>query len=485
MQAMARRKNATANPQLTFAVLALGITAYSVLQSLVLPALPTLQHKLHTSQDTATWILTAYLLSASVFTPILGRVGDMVGKARMFTVTLVALGAGSLLAALTSSIDVMILARVIQGVSGAILPLAFGIVRDEMPPLRVRGLIGAMASLTAAAGGLGVVLGGVISDALGYHFLFWIPFILAVIAGIAAHFFVPESPVRTPGRVNWVAAVLLSAWLVALLVSASEGPTWGWASTRTIGLFVVAVVLLLVWIGVEVRSALPLIDMRMMRLRAVWINNMVAFLFGVGLYSALAFIPSFVQTSPSHGYGFGASAATSGLYLAPLTVGMFFGGMLSGPLSNRFRPKAVLVGACIFSIPGFFVMALAHAHEWEVFGASGLIGLGFGFAFATMTNLIVDAVPREQTGVATGMNANIRTIGGSIGAALMASIVTSGVVGAGVPKESGYTYGFAAMGVAAMLAALAALLVPVRKIPLATSADGSTLTCAPGERISR
>jgi EmrB/QacA subfamily drug resistance transporter len=472
---MARREGACVNPKLTFGVLALGVSAYSLLQSLVLPALPTLQHKLHTSQDTVTWVLTAYLLSASVFTPILGRVGDMVGKGRMFTVTLAALGVGSLLAALATSIDLMIVARVIQGIGGAMLPMAFGIVRDEMPPARVRGLIGAIAALTAVGAGLGVVLGGVIVDTLGYHWLFWFPFILTVIAGISSHFFVPESPVRTPGRINWLAAVLLAGWLVALLVAASEGPTWGWTSTRTIVLFATAVVLLVTWIRVEMRSAEPLIDMRMMRQKAVWTNNLVALMFGVGLYASFAFIPSFVQTSRSHGYGFGSSVATSGLYLAPLAVGMFLTGMLSGPLSQRFGAKPVLVMGASLSVPAFFVLAFAHTHEWEVFGATGLLGIGFGAAFAAMSSLIVDAVPPAQTGVASGMNANIRTIGGSIGAALMASIVTSGVAAGHLPKESGYTYGYATRGAAAALAAIAAVFVPVgRRTTAATPGQGAS-----------
>ena len=460
---MARRGGASPNPQVTFAVLALGVTAFSLLQSLVLPALPTLQRSLHTSQDTVTWVLTAYLLSASVFTPILGRIGDMTGKGRMFTVTLVALAAGSLLAALATSIDLMIVARVIQGAGGAMLPMAFGIIRDEMPPVRVRGLIGVIAGLIAGGAGLGVVLGGVIVNALGYHFLFWIPFVLAVVGALAAHFFVPESPVHTPGRINWPAAGLLSGWLVALLVAASEGPTWGWGSGRTVGLFGASVVLFVLWIRVELGSPEPLIDMRMMRLRAVWTTNLVAMLFGVGMYAAFAFIPSFVQTNPSHGYGFASSVATSGLYLAPLTVGMFLSGMASGPLAQRLGAKPVLVAGATISVAPFFVMAFAHRHEWEVFGSSALMGIGFGLSFAAMSALIVDAVPREQTGVASGMNANIRTIGGSIGAALMASIVTSGVAADAVPKNSGYTYGFAALGVAAALAALAALLVPNRK----------------------
>src|ERR1700710_2485197 len=123
--------------QITFPVLAAGVAAYALLQSLVVPVLSTLQTDLHTTQNTVTWVLTAYLLSASIFTPIMGRIGDMVGKERVFVATLIARALGSLLAAVATNVQIMIVARVIQGVGGGVVPLAFGIVRDEFPKAKV------------------------------------------------------------------------------------------------------------------------------------------------------------------------------------------------------------------------------------------------------------------------------------------------------------------------------------------------------------
>src|ERR1700728_3993173 len=293
--------------QRTFAVLAVGVGAYALLQSLVIPVLPTIQHSLHTSQNTVTWVLTAYLLSASVFTPILGRVGDMFGKERMFVVTLSALALGSLLAALADSVGVMIVARAIQGIGGGVLPLAFGIIRDEVPQEKVPGVVGIIAALTAAGGGLGIVLAGPIVDLFGYHWLFWLPLIVVSIAAVAAHLFVPESPVRTPGKISWGAALLLSGWLVAMLIAVSEAPTWGWTSSKVLGLFGIAIFLAIAWVLVESRSKQPLIDMQMMKMPAVWTTNLVALLIGVGIYAIFAFIPEFLQTPSTAGYGFNAS----------------------------------------------------------------------------------------------------------------------------------------------------------------------------------
>ena len=184
----------------TFAVLAAAVAAYALLQSLVIPVLPTIQAGLHTSQNTVTWVLTAYLLSASIFTPIMGRLGDMWGKERMLVAALVALTLGSVLAAVAGSVTVMIVARVIQGIGGGVLPLAFGIIRDEFPKAKVAGAVGVIAALAAAGAGLGIVLAGPIVEVLDYHWLFWFPAIILALATVAAKVVVPESPVRVPGQ---------------------------------------------------------------------------------------------------------------------------------------------------------------------------------------------------------------------------------------------------------------------------------------------
>jgi EmrB/QacA subfamily drug resistance transporter len=456
---VAQEKN-RAHYRVTFAVLTAAIAAFALLQSLVVPVLTTIQHELHTSQDAATWVLTAYLLSAAILTPILGRVGDMFGKERVFIGTLVALTLGSLLAALAPNIGVMILARVVQGAGGGMLPVAFGIVRDEFPQEKVTGAIGNLAALTAVGAGAGIVLAGPIVSSLSWRWLFWLPMILTTIATVCAVLFVPESPIRTPGRISIVPALLLSAWLVALLVALSEAPEWGWRSGKVIGLLIAAVMIAASWVFSELKAATPLIDMQMMRRTAVWTNNLVALLIGIGMYATFAFLPEFVQTPRIAGYGFGASITQSGLMLLPATITMLVTGMFAGRLARRFGGKALVIAGCLFGSAAMAIIAFAHGLEWHIYVANGLMGIGFGLAFAAMSALVVAAVPVTQTGVATGMNANIRNIGGSIGAAVMASIVTSRLEPSGLPQQSGYTTGFAVMTGGLVLAAVAGALIP-------------------------
>jgi EmrB/QacA subfamily drug resistance transporter len=447
--------------RVTFLVLCVGVSSFSLLQSMVNPVLPTIEAALDTDQATVTWVLTAYLLSASVCTPIIGRVGDKVGKERMLVFALGALAAGSLLAAVAPSIGVLIAARAIQGIGGGVLPLTFGIIRDEFPRDKVAGAVGTSAALLAVGGGVGLVIAGPVVNALSYHWLFWIPMVMTLIAAIAAFVFVPESPERTPGRINVGSAFLLSGWLVALLLAVSQGHSWGWSSGRVVGLFVVAAVLLPVWVIAESRSAMPLIDMRMMRIPTVWTVNLVALLFGMGMYSMFAFLPQFLQTPEITGYGFGASVTESGLLLLPQTAATFVAGVFSGRLAARYGSKAVLVVGATLTALGTLGLTLAHDHLWQIVIETTVLGLAFGLAFAAMSNLVVDAVPQTQTGAASGMNANIRTVGGALGGAVLASVVTAGARPDGFPVEAGYTNGFGVLVITSSLAALVAVFVPV------------------------
>ncbi|HVT64169.1 MAG TPA: MFS transporter [Mycobacteriales bacterium] len=444
----------------TFAVLSVSCVGYALLQSLAMPVLPTLQADLHSSQNAVTWVLTAYLLSASVSTPIVGRLGDMWGKERLLVVALAALVVGCGVSAIATSLPLMIAGRVIQGIGGGVMPLAFGIIRDEFPAEKVGSAVGVITAIVAAGSGVGLVIAGPIVNAFGFHWLFWLPAIMLLGATVAAKVAVPASPVRLPGRVNVPAAVLLSAWLVAVLVAVSEAPAWGWGSGRVIGLFVIGAVLAVAWVGIEIRSSAPLIDMRMMRMPVVWSLNLVAFLFGFGMYAVMGFLPEFLQTSASAGYGFGLSVTGSGLLMLPQCAVMFVVGVWSGPLAIRYGGRFVLLIGSLVSIAPFSLLVFANNHQWEIVIVSGLLGGGFGLAFTAMSTLIVGGVPPEQTGVASGMNANIRTIGGSIGAAVMSSIVTATAHHGSLPTAAGYDHGFAFLAGMGVLAAASVLLVP-------------------------
>jgi MFS family permease len=446
--------------RITFTVLAVAVASFALLQSLVIPVLGTLEQELETDQATITWVLTAYLLSASICTPLLGRVGDGVGKKRMLVLTLCALSIGSLMAALSQSVEWLIVARIVQGAGGGVLPLSFGIIRDEFPREKMNGGFSIIASLAAAGFGIGIVVAGPIVDVLSYHWLFWMPMIATGLAALAALALVPESPVRTPGRIPVLPAVLLSAWLIALLLGLSQGNTWGWGSARVLGLFGAAILLASIWITVETKVAVPLIDMHMMRSRGVLTANVVAALVGFGLYASLGFLPQLLQTPSEVGYGFGATISESGHILLPSAVASFLIGFTTARLVRVLGTRIVVVSGTLATAAAFTSIALWHDATWQLYVATTIQGIGSGLVLSSLAGVVIASVPPEQTGVASGMNANIRTIGGSIGAAVMAGVVTARTGAAGLPLESGYVTGFVVLAVGMLLAASAAALMP-------------------------
>ena len=448
----------------TFALLVVAAVSYALLQSLVAPALPDIQHALHTSVDSVSWVLTAYLLSASIATPLVGRLGDMYGKERLLVIVLVVLSAGTVISAVSSTLALMLVGRVLQGAAGGIFPLAFGIIRDEFPRERVAGAIGLLSALLGVGGGAGVVLAGPIVDHLSFHWLFWLPLIPLVVGSVLVHLFVPESPLRVPGRVNWVGAGLMSVGLAALLVAVAQAPIWHWLSVKTLVALAVGLVVLALWVRSEARSEAPLVDMRMMRIRGVWTTNAVALLLGFGMYSSFILIPEYVETPTSSGFGFGSSVTGAGLFLVPSTIAMLIFGAQTGRLEKRFGSKVPLLAGGIATAGSYVLLTVARHQRWEIYVACALLGAGIGLAFAAMVNLIIENVGPAQTGIATGMNTVTRTVGGAFGGAATASAIT------GHPGDHGYTIAFALCAIVLAVGVLVGLAIPPRRPEEAFSA---------------
>lgn len=457
----------------TLVVLVVGVSSFGLLQSLIVPVLTQVQDRFDTDQSTVTWVLTSYLLAAAVATPLIGRIGDAVGKQRMLVVTLCLLSVGSAMAALAPSIEWMIVARVVQGLGGGVMPLAFGIVRDEVPREKAGNAVGLMASLLSGSFGIGIVLAGPIVDHLGYTWLFWLPAIATGLAALGTVLFIPESPVRQPGRISLLPAVLLSGGLVALLTAISEGNDRGWTSVTILGLLCAAFVLLFAWIRSEHRAAVPLIDIDLMRLRGVWTANVVAFVAGFGTFASLGFLPQLLQTPVESGYGFGDTISQSGWVLLPSSAVAFLMGFVAPRLVRRVSARRVICIGMIANAVAFTGVALFHDETWHLVAWMALQGVGVGFVVPSVAGVVLSSVPAAQTGVASGMNANIRLIGGSIGSAMMGGIITARSGIAGFPLEAGYRDGFLVLASVAIVAAGAALLIPrvPGRVPTSTPAS--------------
>ncbi len=452
----------------TLGILTLAGTAFSLQQTMVFPALPTFQADLDTSTAWATWVLTGFLVSAAVTTPILGRLGDQYGKERMLLVSLGLFLAGCIGAAAAWDIWSLIGFRVLSGAGGALFPLSFAIIRDEFPPERVKVGIGLLSAVFGVGGGFGIVLSGVIVDHVSWRWLFVLGSIPVAASIALVHRYVPESPVRSRSRVDVPGALLLAGALIALMLSLTEGERWGWTSVPVLGLAAASAVCFFLWGLVELRSSSPMVDMRMLAHRPVLLTNVATMVSGFALFSCFVLVPTFVQAPTSRGYGFGATATQAGLYLLPTSLAMLFSGPAAGLLGRRFGSKWPLAGGMLIVSVAAFALAQAHDEPWHVVVASGALGVGVGFAFAAMVALIAENVDATEMGVATGMNTVVRMIGAVVGGQVGAALLTAQTIGdTSDPAESAFTTTFALSAVAALAASLVALAIvrkPLRRL---------------------
>ncbi|WP_066043421.1 MFS transporter [Herbiconiux solani] len=448
------------NTVLVVLYLSLGGLSFAVLQSLVAPALATIGQDLGVATSDASWVLTAYLLSAAVLTPILGRLGDMVGKRRVLIIVLSLLLVGTVLAAVAPNLGVLIVARALQGAAGAIMPLSIGVVRDELPKERVSVTIGLLSAIFGIGAGVGIVAAGPIVENLSWHWLFWLPAVLIVVALLGVIFGMPESPVRSPGRLDLLGAGILGVSVVSILLAISEGERWGWGSFATIGLLVLGAIAAVVFVLVELRVKEPLIDMRLMRIRGVWTAHLVALVFGFAMFGTFVLVPTLLQLPSATGYGFGESVSQAGLFLLPTVIMMVIFGPVAGILVRKVGPKPPLLLGGVFATVAFVLPAIAHGELWQVVVSGLFTGAGIGLALASVSNAIIESVPATNTGEAISVNTIARTIGSSVGTAVIAAIISSHSTPQGLPTDDAFTIGFWACAAVAVLAIIAAALAP-------------------------
>jgi EmrB/QacA subfamily drug resistance transporter len=449
------------HPMRSLFILSLSALAFALAQTTLIPALTELAKSLHTDASGVAWTITGYLLSAAVCTPVFGRLGDMFGKRRFLVVALGLFAAGSVVSALGTGLEVVVLGRILQGAGGGIFPLCFGIIRDEFPRERVASSIGLISATFGIGGGAGLILGGVITDHASYHYIFWLGAVTAVLAAIATELFIPESPVRTPGRVDVRGALVLAVGLAAPLLAISRANEWGWGSARTLGLFAFGLVVLAGWVVLQRRTKEPLVDIETLTKPPVLMTNIATLLVGFGMFGSFILIPQLAEAPTSTAYGFGSSATEAGLLMVPGSLTMLLAGPFSGVLGNRFGSKIPLAVGGLVSAIGLLLLGVAHESQAEVLVFALIMFTGIGLAFAAMPNLIVDAVPQHQTGEATGFNALVRSVGSSLGSQVSASILAGSIVAGGLPSDDSFKTAFVLSAAVALVAAAMALLIPM------------------------
>lgn len=471
----ARAAGSSARPGLVLGALVLAMMAFTVVQTSVVPILPTLGEAFHLTTATVSWMMTANLLAAAVLTPLLGRMGDLYGRKWVLVLSVLGLVAGSALAYSVHSWPVLVIGRVLQGFGGGILPLAIAVIRDELPREKVTGAVSLVSASLGVGSGLSLVVTGWMMQHWSYQSVFLLGLLLGLVALAAVLFAIKHDPVEDRrGSMDPLGALLLAVWLSALLLALSEGATWGWHSTSVIGLFVGAAVVLGLWIALELRTAHPLVDVRVLARPAVAVPNVSGFCIGFLMYASFTLLSDFTQTPGAVGYGFGASILHSGILLLPSAVGSFLGAPIGARLIGRFGPKTPMALGGLFAGLAMVFLGLWHGSQGDVYAASGVMGLGIGLAYAAMPAYINGAVPPEQAGIANSVNAVLRTVGGAVGTAVAGVILTSQTIapallahtplaGLALPTGDAYRTAFLVCGVLGLAAAAVPLAVRGRR----------------------
>ncbi|MFI6740593.1 MFS transporter [Nonomuraea sp. NPDC050451] len=444
---------------------AAGITV-SLMQTLMVPLIATLPILLHTTAANAFWAITATLLAGAVAMPVSGRLGDLYGKRRVMIVSAVLLAVGSLVCAPANSLTPMVIGRALQGLGLGVIPLGIAIMRDVLPPQRLGSAIGLMSSSLGVGGALGLPAAAFVAQYVSWHALFWGAAVLGVVMSVLIFIVVPESPVKSPGRFDFVGAVGLAAGLALFLLPVSKGGDWGWTSGITLGMFAASAVILLLWGWWELRVSAPLIDLRTSARRQVLLTNLASIVIGFAMYAMSLITPQLLQLPEATGYGLGRSMVEAGLWMAPAGLVMMAISPVAARLSGARGPKTSLLLGTLVIASGYLMALALMGHAWGVLIFSSVVSAGIGFAYAAMPSIIMSAVPRTETAAANGLNSLMRSIGTSCASAVLGAVLANLTVTFGsvtLPSEAGFRAGFLIGGGVALVAALIVLTIPGRR----------------------
>lgn len=439
-------------PGAAMLALALGVLSYGLMQTMLVPAIGVLEAALHTSATAATWaVMSAPLLASAILTPLVSRLGDRYGRRRMLLVVLALYLAATVVALLAPHIGVLIAARAGQGISLAVLPLAFGSVPDVLPPERVHAGLGLLSGLVGGAAGIALVCGGLIVDHGSWRWLFVVGAGLIVTALVLTQRYVPDGPGTGSGRLDPAGTALLAGGLCGILLALTVGPTSGWLSGPTLTLAAGGVLLLIVFGRVERRSRQPLIAMDLVLRRPIGVAHLAALTLGAVQFMYYVLVPKLVET-PSTTGGFGGSVTAAGLVMLPSTLVVLPAGAVAGRVIARRGPRLPLAAGLLLTAAGAALLAVAHGAMWQAAVCALPIGLGTGLVMTALPSQLHRVVDPGRAATANGINTVSRTVGGALGSQLGAALVV-GAATSGFPTAFWIATGIGIAGAALVLGA--------------------------------
>jgi MFS family permease len=425
-QALPTREVLTSRRTATVVSLGLAGSAMSLLHTLVVPLLPELPELLDASIPATSWVATATLVAGGVSVPIVGRMGDMYGKRGMILVCLVFAFTGSLVAAMSNSLPILLVGRTVQGLSIGVIPLSISLLRDLLPAAELGRGVAILNGLTLSLGtGFGPLLMGGVLDEFGWHAVFWVVTVLSGLSFLLVVALVDDSLVRTPARFDFPGAVGLSVAIVLLLLAITRGGDWGWTSPIILALLVAFGAVTAVWVGWERRRPDPLVDLSVTLHRPVLITHLAGVTVGFTVFLQYIVAFTLVSLSIDTGHGFGRSMLVAGATQIPGAIAIVLAAPVAARLARRRGAPALLGIGCSAAAVGFAVGAVWHAALWHIALSATFIYGGVGLAYCALPMLVMANVPVTETAAANSVNNLSRVIGSVLSAAVASAILAA------------------------------------------------------------
>ncbi len=436
--------------------------------SMTIMALPTIAREFNDIAK-AGWLITGFVLIQAGTAAIGGRLGDMFGRRKVLAIIALACSIGSLVSALSTNLEVMIAGRAIQGISGAILPLCFGIAREVAPKKDVPFWVGCLSGAYAVAAGLGHLLAGFLVDIGGWHWIFFFTTGYGLIAIVPLLLFVPETKlIKQTTRIDYLGGLLFVPAVAAVIFGFGKGNDFGWLSAPTLGLIGGGFATLAFWFWYEARQEQPLIDVKLLARKEVALANACYGLLGLGMVQMPIVSMLLLQQPVAAGVGLGIAASVAGVLKIPTAIGSGIASPLSGWVSARFGGRwTVMLGASV-GMAGWGFITFVH-DSVPLLIAGMVVGV---FAIATLLaavpNIVLEHVPLERSSEATGLSQVMKGIFAGIGAQMMASILASSqvldpVTGKSFPSDLAYQWCFGITAATAAAILLLGVLIPGRR----------------------
>jgi len=425
---------------------AIGVMAFAgilvmYIETMVVPSLPVMVSDFHTDYDMLSWVITAYLISGTVSSIIFGKLADIYGKKKMFLIVSGVYALAIIFGGFANSLDVFIAIRAVQGVGMAMFPLAFSLIRDEFTPDTIAVAQGVVGGTVAGGASLGLVLGAYISQNYGWQFDYHTAIPVALALFILAARVLRESEYRANVKIDWLGTFTLITSVTLLLIALSQGQYWGWQSNAVVSLIAISIALLFIFIIVEMNAKEPLIDLKLLSSRNIFLINVISIFASSGQFFLYYTIPPLLE-DPSP-VGFGESIVTAGLTNLPASLLAMVTAPFAGFLTQKKGPRFTLLVGIFLQIMAFIALYFNRGDAFAITEDSTILGLSMPFAMVGIINILVRETPEDKVGVSTGMNQFFRNFGSTIAPAIAGVIEVSyqqGVILGLIPGNGSIPY---------------------------------------------